>query len=103
MTELSSLFPDLVDLVHIGRSAEQRDMFALEISKEKPELSRRDLKRKKAIVIMGSQHAREVCTPFTLICATLNQFLVDFCVNCALPRTWTRRQLFRVLFTCTTA
>lgn len=61
MTELSTSFPDLVKLVPIGHSAEQRDMLAMEISKENTDTSRRSLKQKQGIIIMGAQHAREVC------------------------------------------
>jgi len=51
---LSSQFPKLVETVAIGRSAEQRDILAIKVSN--PATS---LRRKKTIVLMGAQHARE--------------------------------------------
>ena len=54
--ELLDLHPDNVKLVPIGHSAENREMFALEIFKDQ-----RTKAKKTGFVITGAQHAREVC------------------------------------------
>lgn len=59
--------PDLVELLSIGRSGEQREMTVVKISNARlPVPGGRDgapLKSKGAVVITGAQHAREVRLP----------------------------------------
>ena len=59
--EILDLYPDQVEVVQIGHSAQHREMFALEITKSKA-LRKRELgsKKKNGFVITGAQHAREV-------------------------------------------
>jgi len=54
VSSLSAQFPERVKIVPIGRSVEQRDIWAIKISS-----ATSSLKRKKTMVIMGAQHARE--------------------------------------------
>lgn len=54
--ELLDLYPNNVKVVPIGHSAENREMFALEIFKDE-----RTKAKKTGFVITGAQHAREVC------------------------------------------
>jgi len=67
MSELAKEHPDLIELVNIGRSAEQREMTALKISNAKRFVSNEKnggfLRPKGAVVITGAQHAREVRVP----------------------------------------
>lgn len=58
-SELLELYPDNVRVVPIGHSAENREMFALEIAKD-----RRSVGKMAGFVISGAQHAREVCIFF---------------------------------------
>ena len=53
--ELLDLYPEQVRLVPIGHSAENREMFALEIS-----ANHSAVRKKSGFVITGAQHAREV-------------------------------------------
>lgn len=55
MQELLDLYPDNVNVVPIGHTAENREMFALQIFKDQ-----RSLSKKTGFVITGAQHAREV-------------------------------------------
>ena len=60
-------YPDLIELVSIGRTAEQREMTVLKISDDEKSApdgkNRASLRRKGAVVIVGAQHAREVRFP----------------------------------------
>ena len=60
--ELLDIYPDQVELVPIGHSAQHREMFALQITQDKS-LRHRDVtgRKKHGFVITGAQHAREVC------------------------------------------
>ncbi len=59
--ELLDLYPDNVELVRIGHSSENREMFVLEISKDKGLRGRPlSMKKKTGFIISGAQHAREV-------------------------------------------
>ena len=65
--ELLDLYPNQVELVPIGHSAQHREMFALEITKSKT-LQRHATsapRKKNGFVIAGAQHAREVRTGAT--------------------------------------
>ena len=55
-SQLLELYPRNVRLVPIGHSAENREMFALEIAKDFGSIA-----KKTGFVITGAQHAREVC------------------------------------------
>ncbi|PSR72789.1 hypothetical protein PHLCEN_2v11352 [Hermanssonia centrifuga] len=58
--ELLDLYPDNVELARIGHSSENREMFVLEISKDKGLRGRPlSMKKKTGFVISGAQHARE--------------------------------------------
>ena len=54
--ELLDLYPDNVKLVPIGHTAENREIYAIEIFKDE-----RARTKKPGFVITGAQHAREVC------------------------------------------
>jgi len=64
ISELAREHPDLIELVNIGRTAEQREMTALKISNTERSFpsgkNGAPLRHKGAVVIMGAQHAREV-------------------------------------------
>ncbi|KAL4247356.1 Inactive metallocarboxypeptidase ECM14 [Abortiporus biennis] len=64
IVEMADLYPDLVNIVNIGHSAEGREMFALEISKDKTfqmhgNNTGHDLGKKVGFLVTGAQHARE--------------------------------------------
>ncbi|KAF9652688.1 hypothetical protein BDM02DRAFT_3088647, partial [Thelephora ganbajun] len=60
ISDLANEYPDLVKLVSIGRTAEQREMTALKFSNRKKTVpSETSLRPRGAVVIMGAQHARE--------------------------------------------
>jgi len=67
ISDLIDEHPDLMELVSIGRTAEQREMTALKISDAKKSIpdgkNGASLRQKGAVVIMGAQHAREVWFP----------------------------------------
>lgn len=67
ISDLAKEHPDLVELISIGRTSEQREMTAVKISdtnRSIPSGKNRDSpKPKGAVVIIGAQHAREVCLP----------------------------------------
>lgn len=54
---MARMYPDLVEVVYIGHSAEGREMTALRISRSNPKA-----KAKPGFVLNGAQHAREVRT-----------------------------------------
>lgn len=61
--DLISEYPNNVNLVSIGHSAQGREMFALEITKDKAQELRNnhtESARKSGFVLTGAQHAREV-------------------------------------------
>lgn len=64
VSALANEHPDLVEVVNIGSTGEQREMTALKISNTpKPVLGQKNgasARQKGAVVIMGAQHAREV-------------------------------------------
>lgn len=68
MDHLAALYPEHVSLYELGHSAEGREMLAMHIHEGYSEVENIDTKRKtrtpngkKGFVIMGAQHAREVC------------------------------------------
>ena len=65
--DLADQHPDLMEVLSIGRTGEQREMIALKISsspKTGPSGENGEsLRHKGAMVIMGAQHAREVWIP----------------------------------------
>lgn len=66
MEEMAKLYPDLVQLVNLGHSAEGREMIAMKLSK-KPEGNNvldPSIKTKTGFIVTGAQHAREVCRRF---------------------------------------
>lgn len=64
---LAKEHPDLVELISIGRTGEQREMTVVKISDTTRAVPHgkngASLKPKGAMVIVGAQHAREVCFP----------------------------------------
>ena len=66
ISDLAKEHSDLVELISIGRTSEQREMTAIKISKARrpaPNPENEALLRPKgAVVIVGAQHAREVRT-----------------------------------------
>jgi len=59
---LADEHPDLMEVISIGRTAEQREMAALKISNKTPPPGGKNsasARQKGAVVIMGAQHARE--------------------------------------------
>lgn len=69
MDHLAALYPEHVSLYELGHSAEGREMLAMHIHGGYSEGENVDTKRKtgtpngkKGFVIMGAQHAREVCS-----------------------------------------
>ena len=64
--ELVKLHPGSVKRIPLGHSGQGREMYALRI--KKPKSSKGDKKGfkrgKKGVMIMGAQHAREVCSLF---------------------------------------
>ena len=67
ISDLAKEHPDLMELVSIGRTAEQREMTVLKISNTLSSAPNRkngaSLRNKGSVVIMGAQHAREVRIP----------------------------------------
>ena len=67
ISDLAKEHPDLVELISIGRTSEQREMTVVKISNTNSsvpsEKSGPSLRSKGAMVIIGAQHAREVCYP----------------------------------------
>lgn len=72
---MAILYPDIVQLVNIGHSAEGREMVAMRISKG----SGGSLKQKAGFVVTGAQHAREVCNTS----ASVSGLLSDILLTCA--------------------
>lgn len=69
MDHLAALYPEHVSIYELGHSAEGREMLAMHIHEGFSEGENVDTKRKtrtpngkKGFVIMGAQHAREVCS-----------------------------------------
>jgi len=64
ISDLARDHSDLIEVLSIGRTAEQRDMTVLKISNTpKSEPGGASLGHKGAVVIVGAQHAREVWIP----------------------------------------
>ena len=67
VSDLAEEYPDLVELVNIGRTSEQREMTAIKISNTQKSVpdgkGEASLRHKGTVVIMGAQHAREVSIP----------------------------------------
>lgn len=67
VSDLANEYSDLIELLSIGRSAEQREITVLKISNtKKPEPDWKDgesFRPKGSVVIIGAQHAREVWIP----------------------------------------
>jgi hypothetical protein len=65
ISDLAKEHPDLVELISIGRTSEQREMTALKIAEPEESVpggeNGTSLRSKRAVVIVGAQHAREVC------------------------------------------
>lgn len=72
ISDLAKGHPDLVELITIGRTAEQREMTAVKISSTKKTVTGGEneapLKPKGTMVFVGAQHAREVCFPRGHLC-----------------------------------
>ncbi|KAF9061924.1 hypothetical protein BDP27DRAFT_1337417 [Rhodocollybia butyracea] len=56
--ELAEGFPGMVQVVHLGHSAEEREMLGIKLSKRPPKNLKPNV-AKQSFVIMGAQHARE--------------------------------------------
>ena len=73
--DLITEYPNNVNLVSIGHSAQGREMFALEITKEKTQGIRKnhtESAKKSGFVLTGAQHAREVWyMKASLLCISL--------------------------------
>ncbi|PCH37079.1 hypothetical protein WOLCODRAFT_109553 [Wolfiporia cocos MD-104 SS10] len=65
MDAMVELYPDLVQLVNLGHSAEGREMFAMKISKYAG--GKKKPKPKQGFVITGAQHAREWVATSTVL------------------------------------
>lgn len=67
ISDLAKEHSDLVELISIGRTSEQREMTVVKISDENKSVPGKKngepLKSKGAVVMMGAQHAREVRFP----------------------------------------
>jgi len=64
--DLADEHPDLIEVVSIGRTSEQREMAVLKISNKTLAPGGEDAastRQKSAVVILGAQHAREVRFP----------------------------------------
>ncbi|KAI0674351.1 hypothetical protein C8Q78DRAFT_1143469 [Trametes maxima] len=57
--ELARTYPDLVQLVNLGHTAQGREMFAVQLSRKADEMKRSSVVKKTGFVITGAQHARE--------------------------------------------
>ncbi|KAG8907769.1 putative metallocarboxypeptidase ecm14 [Tulasnella sp. 403] len=68
--QLANEYPNLVELVRLGKTSENRDILALNISMRRAD---RPKKRRKRIVIQGAQHAREVGASLALSLASGDQ------------------------------
>jgi len=66
MQDMAELYPDFVQLVNIGHSAEGREMVAMRLSKG----SRSKVKSKLGFVVTGAQHAREWVATSTVLYLT---------------------------------
>lgn len=102
ISDLARDHSDLMEVISIGRSAEQREMTVLKISNSpKSEPNGTSLRRKGAVVIVGAQHAREVWFPqgypghAQLLIHPSR--LVDCSLHLSLPRTRARRRPLRTL------
>ena len=97
ISDLARDHSDLMELISIGRTAEQREMTVLKISNTpKSEPNGTSLRRKGAVVVVGAQHAREVWIPrgypghAQLLIRSSR--LVDCSLHLSLPRTRARRR-----------
>lgn len=79
MDHLAALYPEHVSLYELGHSAEGREMLAMHIHEDYSEGEKVETKRKtrtpkgkKGFVIMGAQHAREVCSVVNLSSLLIN-------------------------------
>ena len=65
--KLAKEHPDLVELISIGRTSEQREMTVLKISDTNKPASggkyEASMRSKGSVVVIGAQHAREVRFP----------------------------------------
>jgi hypothetical protein len=72
ISDLAKEHPDLVETISIGRTGEQREMTAVKISDSTKSApggkNGASLKAKGTVVIIGAQHAREVCFPRGYLC-----------------------------------
>lgn len=97
VSDLAKEYPDLMEVISIGRTSEQREMTVLKISNTVPDQKNEaSLRHKGSVVIVGAQHAREVRNPRgypghaqSLI---ISPRLVDRSLHLPLSRSWARRR-----------
>ncbi|KAI0360633.1 Zn-dependent exopeptidase [Trametes cingulata] len=87
MQELATTFPNNVELVNLGHSAENREMIAMRLSRGTDELKRpghSSTTKKTGFVITGAQHAREwiaTSTALYLAHALVTDTIEDFALS----------------------